>query len=184
MHCPPEVCVLQGLPRVQSQAWLAGTGTMLYHNDTLLEPDSRVRELLLGFHPHDIEAPELSEDQRCHLLGQCIDINLFSWFIRTASPANAIPPSEGTDFGSQVPPALNTPSLPLSVMAPGAFAIERQYAGSQPLPHPLQVLPAARLPPELTLPKAPEPIPWAPQFDPEIWIYTDGSLIEGESRLR
>ena len=43
---------------------------MLYHNDILREPDSRVRELLLGFHPHDIEAPELSEDQRCHLLGQ------------------------------------------------------------------------------------------------------------------
>ena len=109
----------------------------------------------LGFYPHDIEAPELSEDQRCHLLGQCIDINLFSWFIHTASPAIAPPPpSEGTDFGSQVPPTLSTPSLPLSVMAPGAFAIERQYAGSQPLPHPPpEVLPAARFAPKLTLPK-------------------------------
>ena len=69
-------------------------------------------------------------------------------------------------------------------MAPGAFAIERQYTCSQPLPHPPpEVLPATRFAPKLTLPKAPEPIPWSPQFDPENWIYTDGSLIEGESRL-
>ena len=40
----------------------------------------------MGFAPGDTTAPNLTEEQRRHLLGQCIDINLLSWLIRTAAP--------------------------------------------------------------------------------------------------
>ena len=98
---------------------------MLYHENVLREPDSRVRALLLGFNPDDIAEPDLSEDQRCHLLGQCIDINLFSWFIGTAAPTTI----QDIDIEeTPLPPPFpltHPPSLPLSAMAPVAAPVSQ-----------------------------------------------------------
>ena len=162
------------------------TNFISFHDDTLCEPDSKIRELLLGFVPGDISTPELSEAQRHHLLGQCIDINLLSWFINCVAPTNAPPRTEVSQEQPTLPPQ-PVPILPLSVMAPGAFTSDRQYAGSQPLPPP----PRRRCPTHLlgrptSTPPPPLPprlIPWTPHYDPEVRIYTDGSLIEGEGRL-
>ena len=180
-----SLSVYKGSHAFRIKRGLPGPG-MLYHENVLREPDSRVRALLLGFHPDDIAEPDLSEDQRCHLLGQCIDINLFSWFIGTAAPTTIqdidivetpLPPPS---------PLTHPPSLPLSAMAPGAFDSNRVFSSSQPLPDPRATILPRLLPSEAPLPPTPPPptpAPWTPQFDPGSWIYTDGSLIDGESRL-
>ena len=36
----------------------------------------------MGFHVGDTRAPGLTEDERNHLLGQCIDRNLLTWLVR------------------------------------------------------------------------------------------------------
>ena len=41
----------------------------------------------MGFTPGDSVGPNLTEEQRRHLLGQCIDVNLLSWLIRTVAPS-------------------------------------------------------------------------------------------------
>ena len=68
----PKFVCYKGSHAFRIKRGLPGPG-MLYHEDVLREPDSRVRALLLGFHPDDIDEPDLSEDQRWathHLLGQ------------------------------------------------------------------------------------------------------------------
>ena len=135
---------------------LPGPG-MLYHKDVLREPDSRVRALLLSFHPDDIAEPDLSEDQRCHLLGQCIDINLFSWFIDTAAPTKT-----HRSVIEEVPispplPLTHLPSLPLSIMAPGAFDSNRVFSSSQPLNAPPPTILPRLLPSEAPPPPTPHP---------------------------
>ena len=66
---------------------------MLYKGSDLTEPDADVAEALMGFVLGDTAATGLLPAQRRHLFGQCIDINLFSWLIATASPRTTpIPP--------------------------------------------------------------------------------------------
>ena len=48
---------------------------MMFHEDDLKEPDATVAEVLLGFEADDTVAEGLSDQQRRHLLGQCIDMN-------------------------------------------------------------------------------------------------------------
>ena len=120
---------------------------------------------------------------------QCIDINLFSWFIDTVAPTK----THHSDI-EEVPispplPLTHLPSLPLSAMAPGAFDSNWVFSSSQPLnapppPPPHDTPPPTALRgPTFPHPPPPTPSPWTPQFDPESWIYTDGSLIDMESRL-
>ena len=129
----PKFVCFKGSHAFRIKRGLPGPG-MLYKGDLLREPDAQVRASLMGFHPGDIDAPGLSEDQQCHLLGQCIDINLFEWFIRQAAPARA-PPTDGptTARPSPTPPL---PAMPLAILAPGAFSSNKQYIGSQPIPAP------------------------------------------------
>ena len=54
---------------------------LLINNNVLREPIADVREVLMGFSGGDTAAPGLSEEQRRHLLGQCIDINLLSGLV-------------------------------------------------------------------------------------------------------
>ena len=138
----PKFVCYKGSHAFRIKRGLPGPG-MLYHEDVLREPDSRrVRALLLGFHPDDIADPGLSEDQRCHLLGQCIDINLFSWSVNTVAPAS----THYSDLEEvPVPPSLqptHLPPLPLSVMAPGSFDSNRIFSSSQP-----RLLPSEAPPP-------------------------------------
>ena len=64
---------------------------MMFHLDELKEPDAAVAEVLLGFDVGDTAAEGLSDHQRRHLLGQCIDMNLLTWRIQTISPVPAPP---------------------------------------------------------------------------------------------
>ena len=83
---------------------------LLLHNNTLQEPTADIREALMGFTPGDTAAPTLTEEQRRHLLGQCIDINLLSWLVRTTAPTL---PSLNTHHDLQIstPPKLTLNSL-------------------------------------------------------------------------
>ena len=107
----PKFVCYKGSHAFRIKRGIPGQG-MLYHDDTLCEPDSKIRELLLGFVPGDIATPELSEAQRHHLLGQCIDINLFSWFINCAAPTNAPPPARKSARNNQRPPLSQYQSYP------------------------------------------------------------------------
>ena len=59
--------------------------------DDLKEPDAAVAGVLLGFEAGDTAAEGLSDQQRRHLLGQCIDMNLLTWLVQTISPISAPP---------------------------------------------------------------------------------------------
>ena len=107
----PKFVCYKGSHAFRIKRGIPGPG-MLYHDDTLCEPDSKIRELLLGFVPWNISTPELSEAQRHHLLGQCIDINLFSWFINCAAPTNA-PPHGSQPGTTNAPPSASSNPTPL-----------------------------------------------------------------------
>ena len=61
-------------------------GLLIYQGTSLRKPPADVREALMGFELGDTAAPTLCEEQRRHLLGQCIYINLLTWLIRTTAP--------------------------------------------------------------------------------------------------
>ena len=82
-----------------------GPGLLIHHN-SLMEPSADIRELLMGFHIGDTAAPTLAETQRRHLLGQCIDVNLLSWLVRTTSPPTTSPQSP-TVLAPPSPPPLS-----------------------------------------------------------------------------
>jgi hypothetical protein len=44
-------------------------------------PSADIKEACMGFHVGDTRAPDLTEAERNHLLGQCIDRNLLTWLV-------------------------------------------------------------------------------------------------------
>ena len=162
---------------------LPGPG-MLYKGNELTEPDAEVAEALMGFEQGDTAAPGLLPGQRRHLLGQCIDINLFSWLIATASPRTELhPPPPGPRARHAVPEEgvrlwqvseaqraarwLGDP-LPWDCMAPLSDA-----PGLVPSP-PLE---------DATRALAVPPLRRHLAHDPRVWVYTDGSRSEASSTL-
>ena len=152
---------------------------LLIHNNELKEPTADIREVLMGFRMRDTAAPGLSEEQRRHLLGQCIDINLLTWLMReTTQPApHQHQPPNATTRTAIAP-------LTLSQFAPGTFNRTPDNPLTQPPPD-LSNRPCLRLntpaPPHHEEP--PDPIAWAPLWTPEQWVYTDGSKIDPNPKL-
>ena len=88
--------------------------------------------LLGGFEAGgNITAEGLSDQQRRHLLGQCIDMNLLTWLLQTLSPISAppvCPPKQsnpanpGSPTETSPSPTLSlSPSVPAANSAPHAF---------------------------------------------------------------
>ncbi len=111
--------------------------------------------------------PDLSQNQRTHLLGRCTDINAISWSLATIT-AHA------------TAPAVDTPT----VVGPPHQG--HGYTSSHPLPAiaGIPVFPIQHSRRSTSFHGvAPKPYPWAPKFLPEQWVYTDGSDITGHPRL-
>jgi hypothetical protein len=68
-------CLKNGIP---------GPGLM-YHKETLTEPNAIIREILMGLQPGTTAAPRLSGTQRCYILGHTTDVNILSWLIREST---------------------------------------------------------------------------------------------------
>ena len=66
------------------QAGIPGAG-LLYLKDKITEPNSTIKEILMGFQPGTTAAPGLSEMDRCQILGQTSDINIITWLITQAT---------------------------------------------------------------------------------------------------
>ena len=132
----------------------------------------------MGFAIKDTVAPSLTEEQRYHLPGQCIDINLLSWLIRAASsqrPDSSVTPP--------VAPVNKPPRLTTRQFAPGAFIPADHYPLTQP-PALLDSLPTITSPsPTSTTPFPPPISPWKPLWLPTEWIYIDGSKIDPNPKL-
>lgn len=159
------------------EANLAAPGLLIHHN-SLTEPTVDVRKALMGFAIKDTVAPSLTEEQRYHLPGQCIDINLLSWLIRAASsqrPDSSVTPP--------VAPVNNPPRLTTRQFAPGAFIPADHYPLTQP-PALLDSLPTITSPSSTSTTPFPPPIsPWKPLWLPTEWVYTDGSKIDPNPKL-
>ena len=165
--------------------FLPGPG-MLYKGADLVEPDADVAEALMGFQPGDTAAEGLLPSQRRHLLGQCIDINLFAWLLRTASPRVA--PGPPRSIGDPARHLVPGPDARLALL------MDAQTRSKLPTtPTPLDCIPPATSLPPLpslalgtpqTAPALQPPVPCRQlASDPVDWLFTDGSRCDSSSAL-
>ena len=163
---------------------------LMHHDGVLQEPPADIREIAMGFLPGATAAPGLSEKQRRHLLGQCIDVNLLSWLVITAGP----PLPE--DHAPVRNPALDRQGVGLSacdLVAQAARArlpyrpceYDRDLTEEVSLPAwPVQTGTGAQEGDGQAVWAAPPPLlPFVAGHDPRAFTYTDGSKVEGSSRL-
>ena len=109
----------------------------------------------MGLQPGSTAAPGLNNSQRCYLLGQTSDSNIFSWLLKQVLAYTQNNNETNNDIQTQLP----------TISSPPAF--------SQPSSN-LIVAPN---------PILPYPTKWKPLHNPSEWIYTDGSLKAGKPRL-
>ena len=139
-------------------------------------PTADIKEVCMGFTRGDTKAVGLSEDQRNHLLGQCIDLNLLSWLVSQLSttPPGLPPP----------PPPPPAPTSPTPTWASLAFASGPPAPALTPSPR--HFLPGSRPHKRRPLipPLAPaqscrhvltELLPFPPRYRHDDYTYTDGS---------
>ena len=163
---------------------LPGPG-MLYKNGVLTEPDADVAEIFMGFHPGDTAAPGLASDQRRHLMGQCIDINLFSWLITTCSPRRSpAPPSGGGTLLARHRTPINSDRLECLMKA------QRRLVGPAGIPVSDQVegTHAGAMGPLPSVSAPGVPVGEPPHSRPLLhvandWVYTDCSRCASSSAL-
>ncbi len=60
---------------------------LLSRTKALTTPSAEVREANVGFLVRDTLATGLDQEQRIHLLGQCLDLDVFSWLVHTTTTA-------------------------------------------------------------------------------------------------
>ena len=133
-------------------------------DETLTSPSPEVREILMGFTIGDTKAAGLTPEQRIHILGQCIDLNLLHWTIALDS---------STSLGHHIPHQREHQGRPRG----------NTYMFSQPLPNlgETHVLPIGDTPSHyasIGSETPPIPILWTPRLLPEEWVYTDNSNIK------
>ncbi len=149
---------------------------LLIHKNKLKEPTADIKEVLMGNPLGDTAAPGLSEEQRRHLLGQCIDINLLAC-ARAYTP-QSIPtlPPQSRD------PDPTCPTNNITV-CPRRLRATPLTLLTQPPPD-LSHLPTLDTTPGPPNPNdPPDPIAWTPFWTPEQWVYTDGSKIDPNPKL-
>jgi hypothetical protein len=115
----------------------------------------------------DTAAPRLSELHRVQLLGQCTDLDTIPW---TISPIRQL-----TSFAEHGPWCKPSPTH-----RSGGYTSCLDLPGMRDIPFfPLEW---AFAPPSMP-PPAPTPLLWTPKYQPEQWVFTDGSNIKGQPRL-
>ena len=123
----------------------------------------------MGFTGGHTEAAGLTPEQRVHILGQCIDLNMLHWAVSHAS---------STYKGLQTPGSREH--------------LGRQWENTYTFSQPLLNLEEAHVLPRGDTPShhdstgteaPPSPIPWTPRILPYEWVYIDGSDIKGHPRL-
>ena len=149
---------------------------MLRLNGVPTIPTADIKELCMGFHVGDTKAIELTEDERSHLLGKCIDRHLLTWLVRQISTN----PGPGSEPPRPPPP----PPTPAPSWASLAFAtgppcpdltpnVRYFQEGSRPhLRRPLRC--PAPPPPLGHLPLSPI-LPFQARWKHDKFTYTDGS---------
>ena len=81
---PGQTSLPKFVSRPGSWCFRDGRGGMLLHNGTLAEPCADIREVCMGLPLGATAAHGLSEQQRRHVLGNCIDPNVAEAFIHAA----------------------------------------------------------------------------------------------------
>ena len=142
---------------------------MLYVMDSPAPPSAEVREALynMGFRVGDTAAPCLSELHRVQLLSQCTDLNTLTWTISTIR-THTLPTEH--DPKCTPSPTHQRGGFTSSLALPGVMVIPFLPRGGA------FTLPSAPL-------LAPTPLMWTPKYQPEQWMYTDGSDFKGHPRL-
>jgi hypothetical protein len=140
---------------------------MIYAMDTPSTPSAEVMEDLMGFYVGDTATHGLSELHRVQLLGHCTDLNTITWTISTIRT--------NTSFAEHDSRCMTNPTH-LS----GGYTSYLALPGMRGIPF-LPIGWTFTLP--STPPLAPTPLPWIPKYQPEKWVYTDGSKIKGQPRL-
>ena len=179
---------------------------MMFHEDDLKEPDATVADVLLGFEAGDTSAEGLSDQQRRHLLGQCIDMNLLTWLVKTISPIPAppiCPPTQSNPANpgrpTETSPApTSTEYLSLQTLPPHAFLPDPDCLCPPPFPQPDssqlhtppaftdgggQESPATADRRAYATHSPPVPVSWCPAWNPYEWVYTDGSKQDPDPTL-
>ena len=100
---------------------------LLYHRESgggweLCEPSADIREVAMGFRLGTTAGAGLSEQERRHLLGNCIDLNLLTWLVSTAFPAAGTPPEQDA-------PPLSVDQASLHTLGLGGGAVAQGPGG-------------------------------------------------------
>ena len=121
----------------------------------------------MGFRKGDTAASRLSELQRVQLLGQRTDLNTITWTISTIRTY--------TSFADHEPPCTPSPTH-----RSGEYTSSPTLLNMMDIPF----LPLGRA---FTFPFVPPldhtPLPRTPKYQPEQWMYTDGSNIKSQPLL-
>ena len=138
-------------PNARAYRRRGGYGRLLYKSSTAI-PCIQIKEMVMGFQRDRTKAGGLADQHRHYLMGQCIDLNLLTWFLSSCE-------SQPDETTCSPRPTNDSPqSLP-------------QHSPQTKLNHPR----AINSPPKhaTTLPL------WEQAHDPHSFIYTDGSKKDG-----
>ena len=121
----------------------------------------------MGFRVGYFAARGLSKLQRDQVLGQCTDLNTITWTISTIRTH--------TSFAEHDPRCTPSPTQQF-----GGYTSCLALPGMRDIPFPplrwAFTLPSAP-------PPSPTPLPWTPKYQPEQWVYPEGSDIKGQLHL-
>ena len=138
-------------PNARAYRRRGGYGRLLHKNSTAI-PCIQIKEMVMGFDRNRTEAGGLAEQHRHYLMGQCIDLNLLTWFLDSCA--------EQTE---ESPPLLRPPQVEQQPMLkPDSMTVPSSPHHEPTLQNTASTLPL-----------------WQQAHNPHAFIYTDGSKTEG-----